>query len=72
MTVTRRPRTGEGQVLTVKQLADILEAVEELLFRMEGERPKRHEWMESMRDTRKRVRFLLREAVSRSNSVKGA
>ena len=57
--------------MTVKQLADILEAVEELLFRMDGEMPKRHEWMESMSDTRKRVKFLLRQAVSRSNGVKG-
>lgn len=51
----------------MKQLADCLEAVSEQVRLMEAERPKRHEGLESMRDTRKRVRYLLRRAVAQSN-----
>jgi Mg2+ and Co2+ transporter CorA len=53
--------------LTMKQLADCLEAVNEQIYRMEQEHPRDHEALESIRDTRKRVKYLLRQAVAQSN-----
>ena len=53
--------------LTMKQLADCLEAVNEQIWRMETEHPKRTEELDAIKDTRKRVKYLLRQAVAQSN-----
>jgi hypothetical protein len=41
--------------------------VNEQIYRMEQEHPRDHEALESIRDTRKRVKYLLRQAVAQSN-----